>query len=193
MGTRIPFGRRTWRAKWSHGEEHIQHRQLRVEAVPAARWALGVWDSQVSWHWPLAQQRAQGPVAQAADGHSEIQQESRPQLEAPRISNTACEGYKTPQFALFRVSSQRHWLRLLFGFAPPLNFKDLDAWDIYGTPGAEAIRRPCLAVKCGAHWEPSKAPLGHWSCCHEQASVPAQVVKCDQMVKEQSFFNSYRV
>lgn len=132
MGTWIPFGRRTWRAKWGHGEEHSAQTAQGTDAVPAAAWALGVWEPQVSWHWPFAQQ---GPMAQAADGHSEIQQEPSLSWKPPDFQTQAVKDIK-PHSLLCSGSLPRGTSSsCYFDFAPPLNFKDLDAWDIHGKPG----------------------------------------------------------
>lgn len=103
-----------------------------------------------------------------------------PDFQTHTVRDIKAHGFLCSESLPRRTSSSCY-----LGFAPQLNFKALDAWDIYGKPGAEAVRRPRLTVECGAHWESSEAPLGHWSCHYKQASVPAQVVKCDQMAKKE--------
>lgn len=192
MGTQITFGRRTWRAKWSHAEEYIQYRQLKVQMQ--CQLQVELWVSRSSrgagtdplhnegprdlWHSQLIQRysRSQGLSWKIPDFLTRAVRDIKAHgllcsVSLPRCTSSSC----------------------YFGFAPQLNFKALDARDICGKPGAEAGRRPCLTGECGALWESSEAPLHHWSCHYEQASVPAQVGKCDRMAKKESFFNSYSV
>lgn len=179
-GTQITFGRRTWRAKWSHAAS------CRLSSV--CPWAPG-WAGTDPLH-------NKGPRDL---WHSQL-------MDIQRHSSSQGLSWKPPDSPTHTVRDiKAHGLlcsgslprgtswSCYFAFASQLNFKDLDAWDTYGKPGAETGMRSCLTVKCGACWESSNASLGHWSCCYQQASVQAQVVKCDWMAKQESFFNSYRV
>lgn len=193
-GTRITFGRRTWRAKWSHAEEYIQGRQLRVQVQ--CQLLVELWVSR-SPRW--AGNESLHNTRHRDLWHSQlmdIQRYSRSQglrWKPPDFQTHAVRDVKAHSLLCSASLPRRTSSSCYFGFAPQLNFKDLDVWDIYGKAGAEAVRKPCLTVKWGARWESIEAPLGHWSYCYKKTSVPAQVVKCDWMAKQESFFNSCRV
>lgn len=144
MGTQITFGRRTWKAKWSRAEEYIQYRQLKVQIQCQLQVKL----------WVSRSSRAAG-----TDLHNEGDVWHSQLMHIQRYSRSQGLSWKLSDFQTHAVRDiKAHgWLcsvslprgtssSCYFGFAPQINFKALDAWDIYAKPGAEAVRRPCLTV-----------------------------------------------